>query len=164
MAAQERDDVGAQTYCRVEGSSSSGAALDKTDVALYAGAKVERSEDGSADLARRLNKRIKKTAEAEGVEVAENSVNQEDERRLWDCGSDLQWKMDDHSGLSIDVELVREARAEEVQFMEWLPVWERSSWEECQPRTGSDPVSTKWGISRARTWLKIWTFSRRRRR
>ena len=35
--------------------------------------------------------------------------------------------MDDHSGLWIDVELVREAIAEEVQFMEWLPVWERSS-------------------------------------
>ena len=35
-------------YCRVEGSSSSGAALDKTDVALYAArAKVERSEDGA---------------------------------------------------------------------------------------------------------------------
>ena len=67
---QERDDVGAQTYCRVEGSSSSVAALDKTDVAFYAGAKVERSEDGSADLAERLNKRIKKTAEAEGMEVA----------------------------------------------------------------------------------------------
>ena len=113
-------------------------------MALYADAKVERSEDGSADLAERLNKRIKKTAEAEGMEVAENSVNQEDERKLWDCGSDLQWATDDHSGLSIDVELVREARAEEVQFMERLPVWERSSWEECQPRTGRDPVSTKW--------------------
>ena len=36
------DEEKVKTAKRVDGSSSSGAALDKTDVALYAGAKVER--------------------------------------------------------------------------------------------------------------------------
>ena len=52
--------------------------------------------------------------------------------------------MDDRSGRPIDVELVKEARAEEVTFMESLPVWEVSSLEECRARTGKDHISTKW--------------------
>ena len=85
---------------------------------MHAHPKRGRSEDASADSAERLNKRIKETAEAEDMDVAEISVNQQDERELWDCGGDLQWAMDDHSGLSVDVELVRGTRAEDVKFME----------------------------------------------
>ena len=52
--------------------------------------------------------------------------------------------MDDRSGRPIDVELVKETRADEVTFMESLPVWEVSSLEECRARTGKDPISAKW--------------------
>ena len=103
-------------------------------MAMHAQAKRGRSEDASADSAERLNKRIKETAEAEDMDVAEICVNQEDERELWDCGV-RPAAMDDHSGLSVDVELVRGTRAEEVKFMEGLPVWE-----ECQARTCLDEV------------------------
>ena len=51
---------------------------------------------------------------------------------------------DDRSGRPIGVELVKEARAEEVTFMESLPIWEMSSLEECRARTGKDAISTKW--------------------
>ena len=117
-----KDDVLAEgTYGQVEGSSSSGAALQVTD-------KEKRSEDGSTDLGRGSTRGSKRQAK----------------RRIWmsprDCGGDLQWATDDHNGFVIDVELVRESRKELVKFMEGLRDWERSSWEECQARTGRDLI------------------------
>ena len=59
---------------------------------------------------------------AEEMEVAEITVNQEDEMESWSFGDEAQRAMDDRSGRLIDVELVKEARAEEVIFMESFPV------------------------------------------
>ena len=81
---------------------------------------------------------------AEEMEVSEITVNQEDETESWSFGDEAQWAMDDRSGRPNDVEVVTEARAEEVTFMESVPVWEVSSLEECRARTGKDPISTKW--------------------
>jgi hypothetical protein len=43
-----------------------------------------------------------------------------------------------------DPELLKEARKEEVQFMENIGVWEPSTWEECLEKTGRPPITTKW--------------------
>ena len=83
---------------------------------MHAQAKRKRSKDDSVYWVERLNKRIKETAEAQNMDVADISVNQENERELWDCGSDLQWALDAHCG-SIDAKLVQEATGE-VKFME----------------------------------------------
>ena len=69
-------------------------------------------------------------------EIGELDVNQEEE--------DCQWAVDDRNGELLDVKMVKEARSEEVKFMEELGVWERSSLEECRRLTGKDPVSTRW--------------------
>ena len=139
----KKDEVVAQGGCDQVGGSSSSAALWGTHVVMHTQAKRDRSEDDQTDLTERLNKRTKEMSAAEEMEVAETTVNQEDEMESWSFGDEAQWAMDDHSGRTIDVELVKEARAEEVTFMESLPVWEMSSLEECRARTGKDTVSTK---------------------
>ena len=149
MEVQEKDniedDVVAEgRHYQVGGSSSSASALGETDVVMRTQAKRDRSEDNGTDLTERLNKRAKEMGVAEEMEVSEIIVNQEDETESRSFGEEAQWAMDDRSGRPIDVELVKEARAEEVTFMESLPVWEVSSLEECRARTGKDPISTKW--------------------
>ena len=123
----EKDDVVAEgRHYQVGGSSSSASALGESDVVMRTQAKRDRSEDDGTDLTERLNKRAKEMGVAEEMEVSEIIVNQEDETESWSFGDEAQWAMDDRSGRAIDVELVKEARAEEVTFMESLPVWEVS--------------------------------------
>ena len=43
-----------------------------------------------------------------------------------------------------DPKLLREARMEEVKFMELVGVWEPSTWEECLQKSGRPPITTKW--------------------
>ena len=57
------------------------------------------------------------------MEVAEITVHQEDEMASWSCGDEAHWAMDDRTGRPIDVELVKEARVEEVTFIGRCPAW-----------------------------------------
>ena len=73
------------------------------------------------------------------VDVAELDVNAEDDGML----DQPEWA-EAESGQPLDSEQVREARREELDFMEKLGVWEWASWEECIEKTGKPPVTTKW--------------------
>ena len=92
---------------------------------------TKRSKEGDGD-----EEMPSKKAKEMEKEIGELDVNQEDE--------DSQWAVDDRNGELLDVKMVKEARNEEVKFMEGLGVWERSSLEECRRLTGEDPVSTRW--------------------
>lgn len=92
---------------------------------------TKRSKEGDDD-----EEMPSKRAKEMEKEIGELDVNQEDE--------DSQWAVDDRNGELLDVKMVKEARNEEVKFMEGLGVWERSSLEECRRLTGKDPVSTRW--------------------
>ena len=48
------------------------------------------------------------------------------------------------SDAGFDPQLLSAARAEEIQFMHELGVWEQSTSQECWERTGRRPTSTKW--------------------
>ena len=110
----------------------------KQDVAMQAQFKRERSDEGGTDQTETVKKRAKGRGDAE-MEVGEIFVNQENEEEAYE-----KWAVDDISGKDLDFELVKEARAEEVKFMEGLGVWEESSREECWDATNKGPVSTKW--------------------
>ena len=50
-----------------------------------------------------------------------------------------KWEYDeDHDG-EFDTKLFKEARLEEVKFMQNIGVWEPSTWEECMQKTGKAP-------------------------
>ena len=51
---------------------------------------------------------------------------------------------DDAKGGSLDVKLVRAARAEEMEFVKERQIYEYASVKECLRRTGRPPVGTKW--------------------
>ena len=69
----------------------------------------------------------------EAAEVNEENRNEEAVEEAWD----------DVKGGSLPVELVKEARSEEVGFMEKRGIWEVRSREECLRVTGKPPVSVK---------------------
>ena len=48
------------------------------------------------------------------------------------------------SGESIPVELVREARKEEVEFMGKRNLWEKKPVKECWDKTGESPITVRW--------------------
>ena len=52
--------------------------------------------------------------------------------------------VDDVNGKSIPVELVREARKEEVGFMKKRNLWEDRTVKECWEKTGKAPVTVRW--------------------
>jgi hypothetical protein len=56
------------------------------------------------------------------------------------------WKyaVDDVNGGLLDIEKVKEARKEEVEFMKNKGIWEVVPWSEALERTGKVPVSVKW--------------------
>ena len=58
-----------------------------------------------------------------------------------------KWEYDeDHDG-EFDPKLHKEARLEEVNFMQNIGVWEPSTGEECMQKTGKAPITTKWSTS-----------------
>ena len=73
------------------------------------------------------------------IDVAELDVNVEEAGDFERLEAD-----EDEVEEEFDPEDLAKARAEEVEFMEGLVVWERSSWEECLSATGRPPVSTRW--------------------
>ena len=76
--------------------------------------------------------------EKEGdMEIGELEVNVE--KDTWE-----EWEDDGYEKDEFDPHLLREARLEELQFMEKIGVWEPSSWEECVQQTGRPPITTKW--------------------
>ena len=79
-----------------------------------------------------------------------------------------QYALDDVRGEVLDLEKVREARAEEVGFMQSKGIWREVPVEEAWSVTGKGPVSVKWvdteklgGVVRSR--LVACDFKRRRR-
>lgn len=75
--------------------------------------------------------------DVENIEVGELEVNTEKEP--WDEGNHEE----SHDG-EFDPKLGKEARMEEVQYMQKIKVWEPSSWEECVQKTRRPPITTKW--------------------
>ena len=56
----------------------------------------------------------------------------------------VDWAVDDVNGEALDVEEVRNARAEELEFMHKFGVYEEAGTDECWARTGKVPITTKW--------------------
>ena len=54
-----------------------------------------------------------------------------------------KWEYDDGNDSEFDRKLLKEARLEEVNFMQNIGVWEPSTWEECMQKTGKGPITTK---------------------
>ena len=55
-----------------------------------------------------------------------------------------KWEYDEEHDGEFDPKLLKEARLEEVNFMQNIGAWEPSTWEECMQKTGKAPVTTKW--------------------
>ncbi len=51
---------------------------------------------------------------------------------------------DSRTGQILDPKLIKEARAEELKFMEGFGIFEETSVEDCRRETGKMPVGTKW--------------------
>ena len=49
-----------------------------------------------------------------------------------------------HLDEEFDPDELAKARAEEIEFMEGLGVWEAATWDECMAATGRPPVTTRW--------------------
>ena len=58
-------------------------------------------------------------------------------------GVDEEWAWDDVNGGEIPLNKVREARAEDVDYMHGRSMWEERPIEECWARTGKPPATTK---------------------
>ena len=69
------------------------------------------------------------------VLVNELEVNQETE---------VEYYCDERTGKSLDPNKVREARAEEIEFIKNIPLYVEVDINECWEKTGKQPVSTKW--------------------
>ena len=84
------------------------------------------------------SKKEKHEIDKEGdVDMGAMEVNiEEDEWGKWEYD-------EDHDG-EFDPKLLKEARLEEVNFMQNIGVWEPSTWEECMQKTGKAPITTKW--------------------
>jgi hypothetical protein len=56
------------------------------------------------------------------------------------------WKyaVDDVNGGALDLEKVREARKEEIEFMRCKGIWREVPWSEAMNKTGKPPVTVKW--------------------
>ena len=72
------------------------------------------------------------------VDMNKMDVNQEDDMDF------SEWAVDDISGKWLDRRMVKDARHEEIGFMDDIGVFEESSEEECIRLTGAPHVSTKW--------------------
>ncbi len=57
---------------------------------------------------------------------------------------DVQKFFDEVTHVELPAKLVREARAEELEYFNTLPVWEVVKTQECWDVTGHPPISTKW--------------------
>ena len=57
---------------------------------------------------------------------------------------DVQKYFDEVTHAELPARLVREARAEELDYFNSLPVWEVVKTQECWDVTGRPPISTKW--------------------
>ena len=55
---------------------------------------------------------------------------------------DIGW--DDVNDVQIPLEMIKEARGEEVQFMESRKLWSIAPTKECLEKTGKPPVSVRW--------------------
>jgi hypothetical protein len=73
----------------------------------------------------------------DGVDIGNFEVNAE--------GDEFEdWGHDEFEDGEFDPVLLKEARMEEVRFMEKIGVWEPATWEECMQKTGRPPITTKW--------------------
>ena len=57
---------------------------------------------------------------------------------------DVQKYFDEVTHVELPAKLVKEARAEELEYFNTLPVWKVVKTQECWDTTGSPPISTKW--------------------
>lgn len=73
----------------------------------------------------------------EGIEIGEMEVNME--KDPWDG-----WTHEEYGDGEFDLRLIREARTEEVQYMENTKVWQPASWEEGLQNIGRSPITAKW--------------------
>ena len=55
-----------------------------------------------------------------------------------------EWAWDDVKHKQLDLQKVKEARKEEVDYMVKKGIWDVVDWKECRVRTGKEPVSVKW--------------------
>ena len=75
------------------------------------------------------------------MDIGELEVNVEDDPwEEWRANGDhIDW-----SEYELDPEALRQARMEEVEYMQRIRVWEPSTAEECIQRTGKRPITTRW--------------------
>jgi len=110
-------------------------------------------DDGFAELAERIKRRSamatsrddKKGAEMDigklEVDISELEVNVEDDPwEEWTASGEYS----DCGDYELDPEALRQARKEEVAYMQKIRVWEPSTAEECIRRTGKRPITTRW--------------------
>ena len=72
--------------------------------------------------------------EPKGIIASMNSFRRED----------VQKYFDEVTHVELPAKLVKEARAEELEYFNTLPVWKVVKTQECWDTTGSPPISTKW--------------------
>jgi hypothetical protein len=63
---------------------------------------------------------------------------------LEDTMRDMEQAWDDVHGKALDLKTVREARREEVCYMQQRSIWSEVDVRECWAKTGKKPVSVKW--------------------
>ena len=69
-----------------------------------------------------------------GVIASRNSFRRED----------VQKYFDEVTHVELPARLVKEARSEELEYFNTLPVWKVVETRECWDATGKPPISTKW--------------------
>ena len=114
---------------------------------------VEPSPDATASEAA---KRPRDDAELDDEDMQENkriaidnvnifAVNDDiEEEEMIGETKELEWAEDDVNGKELDIELVRKARAEEMQFIKGIPLYEEKDVSESWKVTGAAPISAKW--------------------
>ena len=110
-------------------------------------------DDAWGDLAARIKRRATSVAtptnestvqvggdaKRDNMDIGEMEVNVEEDH--WD--TDESNEIED-TNEQLDPEAVKGARAEEIEFMRGLGVWEDSTLQECVQMTGKPPITTRW--------------------
>ena len=79
------------------------------------------------------------------VQMEINDDEEEEIWRQWTIGymqEDGELAFDDVTGQALDVEAVKNARAEEMRFVKGIPVYEERDVEECWRRLDKKPIAT----------------------